>query len=651
MLKIALINPPFADDTIPSIALTQLRSVMENTFGSQVKVGIHYFNHDFSSLIGQEIYQYISSSGASNNSGFGDWFFRQLAFPDLPDNTQKYFNRYGSLMGPQNTDIYNLKLKSIRDRLDEITRTWLDRNGIMDAQIIGFTSMFMQNASSFGMARIIKELNPDAVTIMGGANCETPMGQEIVKNIDAIDYVFSGTALKSFPLFIERYLQKDHHGMTSINGIFSKSNVGALEKKESYVTIGKNGEIQTVGPIGDELPISEKVDLNYTSFLDSYNSNFRNSQIKPYLLFETSRGCWWGAKAHCTFCGLNGGGMTYRAMPKENALELLHTLFDRYAGRVDHFSCVDNILPKEYLKDVLPFLNVPPHVSMFYEVKADLTAEDIKTLARAKVLRIQPGVEALATSTLKLMKKGTSAFMNLKLLMNCATYAIKPSWNLLIGFPGEREEVYEKYAQDIPLLYHLPPPTGVYPVRFDRYSPYFKQAESYQLKLKPLDYYELTYPFSDETLADFAYYFSDQNYDAAYIQNAIRWVEKLSKLVEEWAKKWTDAGNLPSLSLVRDDNGNHSIIDTRYGGKRSYALDELGFEILADLKNHKNREALYNAFRLTSSIEIDDRLNHFFKNKLLFEESGSILSLVLIPETEDPNSMHSASKTDALQHQ
>ena len=29
--------------------------------------------------------------------------------------------------------------------------------------------------------------------------------------------------------------------------------------------------------------------------------------VAPTLLFETSRGCWWGAKSHCTFCGLNGG--------------------------------------------------------------------------------------------------------------------------------------------------------------------------------------------------------------------------------------------------------------------------------------------------------------------------------------------------------
>ena len=31
------------------------------------------------------------------------------------------------------------------------------------------------------------------------------------------------------------------------------------------------------------------------------------------LPYETSRGCWWGAKSHCTFCGLNGTTMAFRS--------------------------------------------------------------------------------------------------------------------------------------------------------------------------------------------------------------------------------------------------------------------------------------------------------------------------------------------------
>ena len=35
--------------------------------------------------------------------------------------------------------------------------------------------------------------------------------------------------------------------------------------------------------------------------------------VRPQSLYETSRGCWWGEKQHCTFCGLNGEGMAFRS--------------------------------------------------------------------------------------------------------------------------------------------------------------------------------------------------------------------------------------------------------------------------------------------------------------------------------------------------
>ena len=42
--------------------------------------------------------------------------------------------------------------------------------------------------------------------------------------------------------------------------------------------------------------------------------------IEPALLAESSRGCWWGEKFHCTFCGLNGAGMKYRSKSPERVL-------------------------------------------------------------------------------------------------------------------------------------------------------------------------------------------------------------------------------------------------------------------------------------------------------------------------------------------
>ena len=54
-------------------------------------------------------------------------------------------------------------------------------------------------------------------------------------------------------------------------------------------------------------------------------------RVVPTLLFETSRGCWWGAKSHCTFCGLNGETMAFRSKSPRRALDELEQLGDALA--------------------------------------------------------------------------------------------------------------------------------------------------------------------------------------------------------------------------------------------------------------------------------------------------------------------------------
>src|SRR4030095_6551855 len=94
MYKIALINMPFAGLQMPSLALTQLKSVIEAEFKGRVSVQIHYLNHDFAHYFGSELSQKLTLSRVAHTSDVGDWIFRQVAFPDLHDNTEAYFRRF-----------------------------------------------------------------------------------------------------------------------------------------------------------------------------------------------------------------------------------------------------------------------------------------------------------------------------------------------------------------------------------------------------------------------------------------------------------------------------------------------------------------------------------------------------------------------------
>ncbi|MDT7808527.1 MAG: hypothetical protein QOJ70_2340 [Acidobacteriota bacterium] len=651
MYKIVLINMPFGSLSLPSIGLTQIKSVLDASFKGQVETEVRYLSHDFAHYLGLDLYTAIAGSMEHHNSGMGDWLFRQAAFPSADDNADDYFGRYYPYPTKEVAAFKSTiqeKRAGLNDFLDEL----VTRHALDQAQMVGFTSMFMQNVASFAMARKVKERSPGVLAVMGGANCEFPMGQEIVRHVEHLDYVFSGPGLKSFPAFVRTRLEHDEEAAGRISGVFSRAtpdtrqappnphqpSAAGAPLSQAPVTLGRTATAvatlpvlsapAAVGTYGEELDINHEVPLDYDAFLDALEGNFPNKQVEPVLLFETSRGCWWGEKAHCTFCGLNGASMNYRAMEVDKAFKLFKDLFE-YSDRCVRYNCVDNIMAKNYLTEVFPHLDTPQHVHMFYEVKADLSQEDLQALSRARVKIIQPGVESLATSTLKLMKKGTSAFQNVMLLKNCLIYDVCPEWNLLVGFPGEGDEVYQKYVKDLPLLMHLPPPSGVFPVRFDRYSPYFVKAKEYELDLHPVDFYELTYPFDKESLGNLAYYFADGNLRAKYFLTVLKWIGKVREKHSVWSKRWHEEGaEYPQLFLKREGDAN-LVHDTRPGELVEHVLSDVSVKILELMSKPQRLSNLNAEFGHLPGFDAEAEVALLQEKGLLFQEHDRYLSLVL----------------------
>jgi ribosomal peptide maturation radical SAM protein 1 len=229
--------------------------------------------------------------------------------------------------------------------------------------------------------------------------------------------------------------------------------------------------------------------------------------VLPTLLLETSRGCWWGAKSHCTFCGLNGGTMAFRSKGSRRALDELEYLVDRW--RTELVEAVDNILDMKYFNDLLPALaRAGGSAQLFYEVKANLTRAQVELLAQAGVRRIQPGIESLSDHVLRLMRKGTTGLRNIQLLKWAKECGIVVEWNLLYGFPGETPEDYADILRLLPAIRFLRPPCAVGPIRLDRFSPYYDSPAEFGLaNVRPILAYHYLYPAADGALPRIAYYF------------------------------------------------------------------------------------------------------------------------------------------------
>jgi ribosomal peptide maturation radical SAM protein 1 len=410
------------------------------------------------------------------------------------------------------------------DEYDEVWRT---------SRLVGFTSVFEQHVASLALARRLKQRYPDLFVMMGGANCEGPMGTATFEGFPFLDAVCSGEGDLVFPELVERVLAgRTLEGLPGILHRTSSSNaVTSGVRRVSLSTVGSPPKHESVG--GNS--VHDMDALPYPDF-DEYFEDVRALPVEPRLMFETSRGCWWGAKQHCTFCGLNGSTIAFRAKSAKRAMaELLH-LVERYGAKTRKVSAVDNIIPLQYFRDFLPMLReLELDLELFYETKANLKKAQVELYREAGLTFIQPGIESLSTSVLRLMRKGVTQLQNVQLLKWCKQYGVHPVWNYIVGFPGERPEHYEGQDELVRSIAHLTPPDGHGTVRFDRFSPYFMNPEEFGLtQLRPYPAYRYVYRGLDERLQrDIAYYFEAEyegkerisDYSAALVTALDDWIE------------------------------------------------------------------------------------------------------------------------------
>jgi ribosomal peptide maturation radical SAM protein 1 len=258
--------------------------------------------------------------------------------------------------------------------------------------------------------------------------------------------------------------------------------------------------------------------------------------------------------------------MPFRSRPPAEIVAEFDTLASRHG--VDGIEVVDNILDMAHFDTVLPRLaERPQRLRLFYETKANLKRRHVQQLVDAGVTWIQPGIESLSSEVLALMDKGSQAWVNIQLLKWCRELGVRLSWNVLFGFPGEKDEWYVEMATRLPLLTHLQPPQAVVQVRFDRYSPHHLRPEKYGLQLRPMPLYRYVYPLAPEALADLCYFFEDtQTVDHGrnvHLTEAVgrAGVEAVRRETVRWSQRfWSGA---PPLLTVEEQGDALRLLDTR----------------------------------------------------------------------------------------
>jgi ribosomal peptide maturation radical SAM protein 1 len=566
MSGVLFVVMPFGPLEFPHIGVSLLKAQLR---ARGIPAAIAYLNFPFVEAAGYQAYRSMTISIPGNQEplqwryqGYdyyglvGEWIFARSLFSHTSEHDDDYI-RYllaNGMCAPEMVDGLRHMAALVEPFLDYCMRAvdW-DRYSV-----VGFTSTFQQNLASLALARRIKERFPEKIIVMGGQNCSDVLGVQLHKSFPFLDYVFTGDADFSFPELVSR-LGNGNGRRDDIPGQVRREATGS-------VVTAANGIVDAMDA------------LSYPDF-DDYLASYRISPLRhlftPALQMETSRGCWWGAKHHCTFCGLNANGMAFRAKSPQRVMDELVHLVSRY--KLPNILVVDNILSMDYFKNFLPELKRRKlGVQLLYETKANLNREQVQLLADAGVRTIQPGIESLSSGVLALMRKGVSPLQNVQLLKWCKEYGVHPCWNVLYGFPGETAADYDEMCRIAENLSHLTPPGCGGDVRVERFSPYFDYAGDFGIRnVRVHPSYRYIYPFDDSVLYNLAYFF-DFDFDGR--ESVEGWSAEILGLIERWnyvhgRSRLEVVSRTPDAMVVCDTRPNAVNPLYRFGMREAAVID------------------------------------------------------------------------------
>ncbi len=420
--------------------------------------------------------------------------------------------------------------------------------------VLAASSLFTQNNASLAILRRVKELAPDIQTIMGGPNCSGTAGVAILRTYPQVDAIYFGEGDEGIAQACRALASGNDTSLPY--GVLRRGN--PLPDPLPYAMTRDMNQM----PVPDFSDFTQQLEKEMTPDLKKLLTGpFYTSDLKPLFQVEGSRGCWWGEKHPCSFCGLNGAKNVYRSKTPQRLLNEVKALAERY--NTTFFELTDNVLSREDTSE-LPALIADENINFRFtaEVKTNLNRQELSALRKAGFVSVQAGIESLQDHLLLLMGKGGSAINNVAFMISCVQSDIKLMWNILYGIPGEDAEDYEELLALLPKLVHLPPPQIATRITFQRYSQYLLKPEKYGLILEPNRLYPFLYGDNPEMILSSALYYELTGGETFEVfQEHLPLHNRLRDIVRDWQQSWVRGEAAKLIMLDRDDYT--IILDTR----------------------------------------------------------------------------------------
>jgi ribosomal peptide maturation radical SAM protein 1 len=549
---------PFSGYRQPSLALGILKSVLRPLASH---VAVLDATLIFAEMISPTAYDTIATWPAQDL--LGDWVFAHALSPERGQEYRGYEqqvlaggapeHRVAHFGKPPVSTHLRAQLRDAQRRVDDFLSVCLDEITRSEPDIVGFTAMFHQLSASLALAQRVKTALPASCLVMGGASCRGEMGQELLRSFPFLDEVVSGEGEDALAELVRK------------RGNQQPSSAGTNLDRGSAT-----GKPQAPSP-GDGRRLG--TDLNTVPYPD-YEDYFQRLErsplagtFAPRIPFETSRGCWWGEKRRCTFCGQGSQDLAYRQKEPNRAFREIEYLTRKHPGCPVFFT--DEVIPTDAFDGFISKLpsRMPELEVVYVELRPTLRRDQMRLLAESGMRRMEVGIESLSSSVLRIMRKGTTALQGVQLLKQAREMGLEVIWNLIWGMPGEDPSEYSRMAEMIPLISHLQPPNTVGPFRLDRFSPIFEDPDTFGLfDVHAYPAYRYIYDLPAESLDRLAYFFTFRYQEPQAVDS---YTEALAGRVVEWKNLF------PRSVLSYTDDGERLVFSDSRPGRSAEELTVL----------------------------------------------------------------------------
>ena len=586
---LGLCSMPWAILNRPSIQLAALSGYLQQKSAYQVELFHPYLA--VANSLGTNLYPKIALSGWA-----GEALFAPLLYPEKREDAARLF--YTSLPSVNSKEV---DFDALTEQVEDCCQNLLENIDFSRYGLFGFSICFSQLFPSLYLAKLIKTRQPDLPIVFGGSSCSGEVGMSLMKQYNQVDFVIDG---------------EGEERLLNLCNFLTNTETRLADGIHSRIPVTKKS--LPVSP----LAISSLPYPDYRPYLDEMQKSFSHQPFIPILPVEFSRGCWWNK---CTFCNLNIQWANYRFKDSGRMVDEVLALAERHESL--QFTFTDNALPpKEADHFFSAIKEMPFDFDFFAEIRTTAKIERLKTYRKGCLTTVQVGIEALSTSLLKKMAKGSTTMDNIAMMKLCAEHDIKMEGNLITEFPATSSKEIEETLLNLDFVLPFAPLTAA--SFFLGYgSPIYKELEKYGLK-NTLPHEKTKLLFPNEPLNSLTMLIYSYRGDKKKQQQ--KW-KPVRKRVASWQDFHTNRPDNARPALSYRDGGKFIIIrqERLFGKTLHHRLRGLSRKIYLSAQVPTPIAEIRACFPQIAHDTLAAFIDEMCLKRLMFQENGRILSLAV----------------------